>query len=112
MCILHLVFRLLHNDSVVMAIFTAAGYTYGPLLGLFAFGILTKYQVRDQWVPWFCLISPALLYLLNTYLVIPYTPYRAGFELIVYNAFLTCLLLWVTSPGKVNPAASPDTPLP
>jgi len=100
MLLVILVFRLLNDDSVVTAIFTAAGYTYGPLLGLFAFGILTRRPVKDQWVPWFCIASPVLLYLVNTFVVIPYTSYRAGFELIVYNAGLTCWLLWVTSPGK------------
>jgi len=102
MLLVILVFRLVNDDSVVTVIFMAVGYTYGPLLGLFAFGVLTRYQVRDTWVPWFCLVSPVLLYLANTYLVIPYTPYRAGFEIIVYNALLTCGLLWVTSPGKVK----------
>jgi len=97
-----LAFRLLNDDSVVTAIFTAAGYTYGPLLGLFAFGILTKRQVKDQWVPWFCVASPVLLYLANTFILTPYTPYRAGFELIVYNALMTCGLLWFTSPKKVS----------
>jgi len=105
------VFRLLNDDSVVTAIFTAAGYTYGPLLGLFAFGILTKRQVKDRWVPWFCVASPLLLYLVNTFIVIPYTPYRPGFELIVYNALLTCALLRITSPGKVV-ATSPYTHAP
>jgi len=88
MLLVIVVFRLLNNDSVVTAIFTAAGYTYGPLLGLFAFGILTKRPVKDQWVPWFCIASPLLLYLLNTFIITTYTPYRAGFELIVYNALM------------------------
>jgi len=101
MLLVIVVFRLLNDDSVVTAIFTAAGYTYGPLLGLFAFGILSKRQVKDRWVPWFCVLSPLFLYLLNTFIIIPYTPYRAGFELIVYNAGLTCALLRITSPGKV-----------
>jgi len=102
MLLVIVIFRLLNDDSVVTAIFTAAGYTYGPLLGLFAFGILTKRQVKDQWVPWFCVISPVLLYLLNTLVITPYTPYRAGFELIVYNALITCTLLWFTSPEKAS----------
>jgi len=105
MLLVIVVFRLLNDDSVVTAIFTAAGYTYGPLLGLFAFGILTERQVKDQWVPWFCIASPVLLYLLNTFIITPYTPYRAGFELIIYNAGFICVSLWVTSPGKVLPRA-------
>jgi len=100
MLLVIVLFRWLNDDSVVTAIFTAAGYTYGPLLGLFAFGILTRRQVKDPWVPWFCIASPVVLYLVNTCVLIPYTSYRAGFELIVYNAGLTCCLLWMSSPGK------------
>jgi len=101
MLLVILVFRLLNDDSVVTAIFTAASYTYGPLLGLFAFGILTRYQVNDNLVPYFCILSPILWYVLNTYYIIPHTSYRIGFELIVYNGLTTFLMLWVTSPGKL-----------
>lgn len=102
MLIVILIFRLLNDDSVVTAIFTAASYTYGPLLGLFAFGILTRYQVKDGLVPYFCVISPAIWYLLNTYYIIPHTAYRIGFELIVYNGLTTFILLALTSPGKLS----------
>ncbi|GGH08624.1 sodium:solute symporter [Sphingobacterium alkalisoli] len=95
-------FRIINDDSVVTAIFTAASYTYGPLLGLFAFGILTKMQVNDKLVPFFCVLSPVLLFLLNTYYIIPHTTYRIGFELIMYNALITALLLALTSPGKMS----------
>ena len=100
MLLVILVFRLLNDDSVVTAIFTAASYTYGPLLGLFAFGILTRRSVNDNLVPYICLLSPVIWYLLNTYYLVPYTDYRIGFELIVYNGLTTFLLMWVTSPGK------------
>lgn len=102
MLVVILVFRLLNDDSVVTAIFTAASYTYGPLLGLFAFGILTKKRVNDNLVPYFCIASPILLYLLNTYYIVPYTDYRIGFELIVYNAVMTFVMLWASSPGKLS----------
>lgn len=102
MLVVILIFRLLNNDSVVTAIFTAASYTYGPLLGLFAFGILTKYKVNDNLVPYFCILSPIILFLLNTYVIVPHTSYRIGFELIVYNALITILMLWFTSPGKLE----------
>ena len=91
-------FRIMNDDSVVNAIFTAASYTYGPLLGLFAFGILTKLKVADQLVPYICLLSPILCYVLNTYIVIPYSNYEVGFELIIYNGLLTWLMLRATSP--------------
>ncbi|WP_188746171.1 sodium:solute symporter [Parapedobacter defluvii] len=94
MLLVIMVFRIINDDSVVNAIFTAASYTYGPLLGLFAFGILTKRQVADRLVPYICLLSPALCYVLNTYVVVPYTTYAVGFELIIYNGALTWLMLW------------------
>ena len=99
MLLVILVFRLLNDDSVVTAIFTAASYTYGPLLGLFAFGILTRYKVNDNLVPYFCIVSPILWYVLNTYYIIPFTSYRIGFELIVYNGLTVLILLWSTSLG-------------
>ena len=101
MLLVILVFRLLNDDSVVTAIFTAASYTYGPLLGLFAFGILTRNRANDNLVPYFCILSPIIWYLINTYYFMPNTSYRIGFELIVYNGLTTFLLLWVTSPGKL-----------
>jgi len=97
MMLVILVFRVINDDSVVNAIFTAASYTYGPLLGLFAFGILTKRQVADKLVPYMCVLSPLLCYLINTCLIVPYTAYVVGFELIIYNGALTWLMLWVTS---------------
>lgn len=100
MLLVILVFRLLNDDSVVTAIFTAASYTYGPLLGLFSFGILTRKPVRDRLVPYFCILSPILWYLLNSYYLTPSTSYRIGFELILYNGITTFLMLWMTSPGK------------
>ena len=102
MLLVIMVFRVINNDSVVNAIFTAASYTYGPLLGLFAFGILTKRQVADRWVPYICVLSPVLCYLVNTYFVAPYTGYVVGFELIVYNGAITWLMLWATSFRKTT----------
>jgi len=97
------------DDSVVTAIFTAASYTYGPLLGLFAFGILTKYKVNDNLVPYFCILSPIILFVLNTYVIVPHTAYRVGFELIVYNALITFLMLLFTAPGKLEKGAKEAT---
>ncbi|MFC7524466.1 sodium:solute symporter [Parapedobacter sp. GCM10030251] len=97
MMLVILAFRVINDDSVVNAIFTAASYTYGPLLGLFAFGILTKRPVADKLVPYICVLSPVLCYLVNTYFLVPHTAYVVGFELIIYNGALTWLLLWCTS---------------
>lgn len=97
MLLVIMVFRIINDDSVVNAIFTAASYTYGPLLGLFAFGILTKRPVEDRLVPYICILSPILCYVLNTFVVVPYTTYAMGFELIIYNGAMTWLMLWATS---------------
>jgi Na+/proline symporter len=89
-------FKVINNDSVVNAIFKAAGYTYGPLLGLFAFGMFTKRGVNDKLVPFICLLSPALCFIIDTNSV-AWLNYAIGFELIIYNALITYLLLLLTS---------------
>ena len=94
-----LVFRIINDDSVVNSIFKAAGYTYGPLLGLFAFGMITKRNVRDKLVPYICLSSPIITFILDKNSM-AWTGYSMGFELIVLNALITYLLLLATSkPG-------------
>ena len=59
------VFNLLNNTSVIDAIYTLASYTYGPILGLFAFGIFTKKQVYDKYIPLVAIASPILCYILQ-----------------------------------------------
>ncbi|MHC2991091.1 sodium:solute symporter [Pontibacter sp. HJ8] len=100
MLLVILVFRIINDDSVVNAIFKAAGYTYGPLLGLFAFGMANKRAVSDKLVPYICVISPVLTYLLDVNSV-SWTGYAMGFELIIVNAAITFFLLLLTSrPGS------------
>jgi len=101
MLLVILLFHVINDESVVSAIFKIAGYTYGPLLGLFSFGILTKLRVNDNLAPYICVISPVLIFLLTQYLL-PLTDYKIGFELIVYNGLITFILLWLTSPGKAR----------
>ena len=96
MLIVILGFKAINNDSVVNAIFKAAGYTYGPLLGLFAFGMLTKLGVADRLVPFLCLLSPAICFFIDTHSV-GWAGYAIGFELIIYNALIMYLLLLITS---------------
>ena len=96
-----LAFRLINDDSVVNAIFRAAGYTYGPLLGLFAFGMATPRAVADRWVPFFCLLAPVVTYLLDRYSLAA-VGYAMGFELIVVNATVMFLLLWLTSDRRTR----------
>ena len=81
-------FRIINNESVVTAVFKVAGYTYGPLLGLFAFGILTKKQVHDRYVPILGLLSPVLTYIINVNSEAWLGGYKFGFELLLLNGLI------------------------
>ncbi|NGM72439.1 sodium:solute symporter [Sphingobacterium sp. SGL-16] len=105
MLLVILVFKLINDDSVVNAIFTAASYTYGPLLGLFVFGMFTKRAVNDKLVPYIAILAPLILFLLNTYIIPVYTNYVIGLDLIIHNAIITFILLLITSPGKASEKA-------
>lgn len=96
-----LVFRLINDDSVVNAIFKAAGYTYGPLVGLFAFGMFTRRRVRDKLVPFICLLSPMLTLLIDKNSM-AWFGYSIGFELIILNGLITYLFLLLTSDAEVK----------
>lgn len=91
-----LLFKLINDESVVTAIFIAAGYTYGPLLGLFLFGIFSTRNVRDKWIPYICIISPFMVYALKVYMEST-VGYSMSFELIILNAFLTGLMIMIVS---------------
>ncbi|WP_207421219.1 sodium:solute symporter [Desertivirga brevis] len=101
MLLVILVFKVINDDSVVNAIFKAAGYTYGPLLGLFTFGMITKRDVADKLVPFICILSPALCFLLDSNSA-AWLGYVIGFELIIYNGLITFLLLLFTSKPGTN----------
>lgn len=83
-----LLFKVVNNKSVIDAIYIIASYTYGPLLGLFAFGLFTKMQPRDRFVPYVAIASPLLCYAVY-YLVYAYTGYQFGYEMLMFNGFLT-----------------------
>jgi len=82
------------DESVIAKIFTFANYTYGPLLGLYAFGLFTKYQLKDKWVPLVCIFSPIATYVLNTSLL-KYFNFDFGFALLIVNGLLTFLGLFL-----------------
>lgn len=90
-----LLFKALNSKSVIDAIYTIASYTYGPLLGLFAFGLFTKMRPTDKYVPYIAIASPILCYTID-YLVMSYTGYKFGYEMLMFNGLLTftglCLL--------------------
>ena len=91
-----LLFRQINSTSLIDAIYILASYTYGPLLGLFVFGLFTKKQPNDTFVPYICIISPLLCYLLD--LIAQHLwGYRFGYELLMLNGLLTFAGLWVSS---------------
>ncbi|MGB2190383.1 MAG: sodium:solute symporter, partial [Flavobacteriales bacterium] len=89
-----LAFSAVQDSSVVSAIFTAANYTYGPILGLFAFGLVTDGKPVDRWIPWVAVASPVLCYLLEAGLKSSYG-FSFGFALLPVNGLLTFLGLWL-----------------
>ena len=68
--------------------FDVAGFTYGPLLGMYTFGLFTKLQVRDRWVPLVAVLAPVLSFALKKYMPL-WTGYHFGFEILLVNGLLT-----------------------
>ncbi len=95
--IIVLIFDHLNKDSVISAIFKIADYTYGPLLGMFAFGLFLRRSVYDKVVPFIAIGSPLLLFLLNRYSKQLFGGYEFGFELLIINGLFTFLLLLIFS---------------
>jgi SSS family transporter len=91
------VINLLNNESVIQTVYKVAGYTYGPLLGLFVFGIITKKAVRDRRVPVVAIISPVLCYILDVNSQAWFNGYQFSHERLILNALFTflglCLLV-------------------
>ena len=83
------IFRVINDDSVITAVFKVAGYTYGPLLGLYSFGLFTRYKVKDKWVPIVAVISPIITYLISTNSSTWFNGYIFGFELLILNGLIT-----------------------
>lgn len=98
--LLILIFKWINDKSIVYLIMSIAGYTYGPLLGLFAFGILTKRTINIRFsILSIALTAPVITFLINEYFI-HYTDYRIGVELIVLNGLLTFVGLWLFSKKK------------
>ncbi|MDL2322590.1 sodium:solute symporter [Bacteroidales bacterium OttesenSCG-928-A17] len=94
-----LIFKAINNTSVIDAIYIIASYTYGPLLGLFAFGIIFKRQTNDKAVPWICILSPLLCFAANQTLKAT-VGYQFGYELLIVNALLVMTGLLMFRGGK------------
>jgi hypothetical protein len=95
--IIIVIFKEINERSVIDAVLNVAGYTYGPLLGLFAFGVLTTYPVRDRLVPLVCAISPVLSYLISVNAPRWFDGYVIGIEILIINGMITFLGLWMIS---------------
>lgn len=96
--VLILLYQKLIEASVISTILKVAAYTYGPLLGLFSFGLMTKRKLNDSWrVPVICLLSPVLCWILNDHSVQWFGGYKFGFELLMVNGAITFAGLWALS---------------
>lgn len=91
-----IIFQIVNNKSVIDAIYTIASYTYGPLLGLFAFGLFTHLQPRDKYVPYVAVASPVICYTISS-LVEQHTGYKFGYEMLMFNGALTFAGLFLIS---------------
>ena len=93
-----IVFKPFHTDSLIKMLFDIAGYTYGPLLGLFSFGLfIKKRNPNDKVVPFIAILSPVISYLLDIYSEDLFFGYKFGFEILIVNGLLTFLGLLIFS---------------
>ncbi len=92
-----LVFKAINNESIVVAVFKVAGYTYGPILGLFVFGMYTKRKVVDKWVPLVALSAPVICFVISSYSKTWFNGYEFGFELLILNGLITIIGLFAIS---------------
>ena len=95
LCII--LFELLNNTTVIDAVYVLASYTYGPLLGLFAFGIFTKRAVLDRWIPLVALLAPLLCFILDRNSEAWFGGYKFSYELLILNALFTAIGLLILS---------------
>lgn len=103
MGIVIIVFNIFNNTSVIDAVYTLASYTYGPILGMFAFGIFTKKPVHDKYIPLVAILSPILCFILQTNSEKWFNGYSFSYELLIMNALFTfigfCLLIKKNKPN-------------
>ncbi|QOI96480.1 MAG: sodium:solute symporter [Flammeovirgaceae bacterium] len=95
-----LIFKEVNNRAVIDAVLGVAGYTYGPLLGLFTFGLFTRYRVRDNLVPVVCVSSPILSYILSLNAPTWFNGYVISIEILIINGLITFAGLWLIAYKK------------
>jgi len=92
-----IIFEKINDEAVIKGLFTAAGYTYGPILGLFCYGMFTKKKLVDSFVPLVCILAPILTYLINSNSEALFGGFKFGFLIVVVNGLLTFLGLMILS---------------
>jgi solute:Na+ symporter, SSS family len=92
-----LIFSALNDRAVIDKLFTIAGYTYGPLLGLYSFGLFTKRIAKDHVTPFIAVFSPVACFFLSKYSVLLFNGYKFGFELLLLNGLITFIGLYIFS---------------
>jgi hypothetical protein len=95
-----MIFKWINNPSMIGVILKVAAYTYGPLLGLFAFGMLTKRNVADRYVPFIAIASPVICFFLDKFQKKLFGSFEIGLELLIINGLLTFIgLMLISRPG-------------
>jgi Na+/proline symporter len=97
-----IVFRAVNSQSVISSLLKMAGYTYGPLLGMYAFGLICVRKVNDLYIPFIAIATPLIMFFLNYYSEKLFGGYVMGFELLVYNGLLTFIGMLLLSKSQKN----------
>ncbi len=101
-----MIFKWVNDPSMIGLLLKIAAYTYGPLLGLFTFGIITKKMVNDRLVPYICIASPLICFFLDKYQKLLFGSFELGLELLIINGSITFLgLLLISKKGNVSASA-------
>ena len=95
-------FKYVLSSNVIDSLLTVAGYTYGPLLGLFAFGMFTTWKIKDRYVLWVCIAIVTGIAFLGSIQAEDLGGYELGYELLPLNGLLTFIGLWFIRKGKLN----------
>ncbi len=99
-----IIFKIVNDESIIIAVFKVAGYTYGPLLGLYAFGLFTKLKVPDKAIPFIAIASPVLSFLLDINSINWFNGFKFGFFILIVNGAITFFGLLISSTIKSQKA--------
>ncbi len=97
-----LIFAKIKNEAIISTLFKLAGYTYGPLLGLYTFGLFTNKQSKDKLVPYISVLSILLSWILSKQIPLWLNGYHLSYELLIINGLITFCLLWLTSSPQIH----------